>query len=70
LLTDSTDEMSLSCSGAGPELGYTESERMAICGSGDRAIEMADEVGPAATLVTNRECVQNTTRPSAEEVML
>jgi len=73
LLTDSTDEMSLSCSGVGPERGYTKSVRTAVCvkGAEMEAIEMADgEVSPAATLVTDRECVRDTTRPNDEEVTL
>jgi hypothetical protein len=70
LLTDSTDEMSLSCSGVGPERGYTKSVRTAVCVKGEE-IEMADgEVSPAATLVTDRECVRDTTRPNAEELTL
>lgn len=73
LLTDSTDEMSLSCSGVGPVRGYTKSVRRAVCvkGAEIEPIEMADgEVSPAVTLVTDRECVRVTTRPNAEEVML
>ena len=73
LLTDSTDEMSLSCSGVGPERGYTKSVRTAVCAKGEEmeVIERADgEVSPAATLVTDRECVRVTTRPNAEEVTL
>lgn len=73
LLTDSTDEMSLSCSGVGPERGYTKSVRTAVWvkGAEIEAIEMADgEVSPAATLVTERERVRDTARPNAEEVTL
>ena len=73
LLTDSTDEISLSCSGVGPERGYTKSVRTAVCVKGEEIepIDMADgEVSPAATLVTDRECVRDTTRPNAEEVTL
>ncbi len=73
LLTDSTDEMSLSCSGVGPERGYTKSVRMAVCvkGAEIEPIEMADgEVSPGATLVTDRECERDKTRPNAEEVTL
>lgn len=73
LLTDSTDEMSLSCSGVGPERGYTKSVRTAVCVKGAEidTIEMADgEVNSAATLVTDRERVRDTTRPNPEEVTL
>lgn len=73
LLTDSTDEMSLSCSGVGPERGYTKSVRTAVCVKGEdiEVIERTDgEVSPAATLVTERDCVRDTARPNAEEVTL
>lgn len=73
LLTDSTEEMSLSCSGVGPERGYTKSVRTAVCvkGADIEVIEMTDgEVSPAATLVTERDCVRDTARPNAEEVAL
>ena len=73
LLTDSTDEMSLSCSGVGPERGYTKSVRTAVCVKGEEidVIERTDgEVSPAATLVTERERVRDAVRPNAEEVTL
>jgi hypothetical protein len=73
LLTDFTDEMSLSCSGVGPERGYTKSVRTAVCVKGAEmdVIEMVEgEVSPAATLVTEREPVRDTARPNAEEVTL
>jgi hypothetical protein len=72
LLTDSTDEMSLSCWGVGPKHGYTKSVRTAVCAKGEEieVIEMADgEVSPA-TLDTERERVGDTARPNAEEVTL
>jgi len=73
LLTDSTDEMSLSCSGVGPERGYTKSVRTAVCVSGAEieVIEIIDgEVSPPVTLAIERECVRDATRPNAEEVLL
>jgi hypothetical protein len=71
LLTDSTDEMSLSCSGVGPERGYTKSVRTAVCLSGAEMelIEIIDgEVRAAAALDAERERVA--ARPKAEEVTL
>ena len=65
LLTDSTDEMSLSCSGVGPERGYTKSVRTAVCVSGEEMepIEIIDgEVRAAAE--------RDAARPKAEEVTL
>jgi hypothetical protein len=73
LLTDSTDEISLSCSGVGPERGYTKSVRTAVCVSGAEIepIERVDgEVSPAAALDTERGPVRDTARPSAEEAIL
>jgi hypothetical protein len=73
LLTDSTDEISLSCSGVGPERGYTKSVRTAVCVSGAEIEpnERVDgEVSPAATLDTEREPVRDTARPSAEEAIV
>ena len=68
MLTDSTDEMSLSCSGVGPVRGYTKSVRTTVCLSGAEieVIERADgEVSPPATLDTERERA-----PIAEDVTL
>jgi hypothetical protein len=73
LLTDSTDEMSLSCSGVGPERGYTKSVRTTVCVNGAEIelIERVDgEQRSAAVLVTDRERVRDTVRPNAEEVTL
>lgn len=69
LLTDSTDEMSLSCSGVGPERGYTKSVRTAVCVNGAEieVIDKADgEVSPPATWVTERERARN----AADDVTL
>lgn len=73
LLTDCTDEISLSCSGVGPERGYTKSVRTAVCVSGAEIelIDMVDgEVRPAATFDIAREPGRDTVRPNAEEVIL
>ena len=70
LLTESTDEMSLSCSGVGPERGYTKSVRTAVCVSGEEMepIEIIDGEVRAATLDVERE--RDVTRPKAEEATL
>jgi hypothetical protein len=68
LLTDSIDEMSLSCSGVGPERGYTKSVRTAVCVRGAEidAIDISDgEVSPPTTLVADRERA-----PNVEDVTL
>jgi hypothetical protein len=70
LLTDSTDEMSFSCSGVGPERGYTKSVRTAVCVSGAEMepIDIMEGEVRAPTLDVER--VRDVTRPKAEEVTL